>query len=632
MASPTVGAMPNRLADALSPYLRQHADNPVDWWPWCDEAFEEARRRDVPVLLSVGYASCHWCHVMARESFADAEVAAVMNAAFVNIKVDREERPDVDSVYMTATSALTGRGGWPMTVVLTPDGAPFYAGTYFPKPQFMQLLGQLTTAWREQREEVDASAERIVAALRDMQQAHHANLADLTGGAATDAEGAAPAPEAADGAGPLAGAAGEPLSERLAHAEEVAADDVDWTHGGFGGAPKFPPTMVLRWLLRHHARTGTPRALQVVETTCEAMARGGIYDQLAGGFARYSVDEAWVVPHFEKMLYDNTQLLDLYAAWHETTGSPLAARVASEVADFLVRDLGTEQGAFASALDADTVLPGGTHVEGFTYIWTPAALAAVLGDQDGARAARLLSVTERGTFEHGASTLQLREDPVGEEAEWWAATRARLLDARALRPQPARDDKVVASWNGLAIGALVGAARTLDRPDLFERATAAAEFVVSAHLDASPDGRLRRVSLEGRVGDALAVSDDLGNLAAGMVRLHEATGEARWLEVAGRLLDDALAHYGDGRGGFNDTADDAPPLFMTPQTTGDNAEPCGQSALAGALWEYARVTGSDRHRDAALAALAAGLDLAETQPRFAGHYLTVAERVAAHRR
>ncbi|MDO5696662.1 MAG: thioredoxin domain-containing protein [Dermatophilus congolensis] len=617
--------MPNRLADALSPYLRQHAENPVDWWPWCDEAFAEARRRDVPVLLSVGYASCHWCHVMAHESFEDAEVAAVMNANFVNVKLDREERPDVDSVYMTATQALTGRGGWPMTVVLTPDGSPFYAGTYFPKAQFMQLLGQLTTAWREQRAEVDASAERIVSALRDLEGAGRASLVDLTPG--SDSSSAA---DVASGAGPLAGAAGEPLSERLAQAEEVVADEVDWTHGGFGSSPKFPPTMVLHWLLRHHARTGTPRALQVVETTCEAMARGGVYDQLAGGFARYSVDEAWVVPHFEKMLYDNAQLLDLYAAWHEATGSPLAARVASDTADFLIRELGTEQGAFASSLDADTVLPGGTSVEGFTYIWTPAALNAVLGDDDGARAARLLSVTDRGTFEHGASTLQLRDEPApGEQAEWWAATRARLLDARGLRPQPARDDKVVASWNGLAIGALVRAARTLARPDLLDRAVAAADFVVSLHLDDAPEGRLRRVSLDGRIGDASAVSDDLGNLAACLVLLHEATGEPRWLEAAGRLLDDALDHYGDGEGGFNDVADNAPPLFMTPQTTGDNAEPCGQSSLAGALWQYARVTGSSRHRDAAVQALAAGMDLAETQPRFAGHYLAVAEQVAA---
>ena len=620
--------MPNRLADALSPYLRQHADNPVDWWPWCDEAFAEARRRDVPVLLSVGYASCHWCHVMAHESFDDAEVAAAMNAAFVNVKVDREERPDVDSVYMSATQALTGRGGWPMTVVLTPDGAPFYAGTYFPKHQFLQLLGQLDAAWREQRAEVDASAERIVAALRDLAGANRSSLVDLTPGPAQISLPPQPgdAPHTA-----LTGATGETLSERLSQAEDVVADSVDWTNGGLGTAPKFPPTMVLQWLLRHHARTGTPRALQVVESTGEAMARGGVYDQLAGGFARYSVDEAWVVPHFEKMLYDNAQLLDLYAAWHEATGSPLAKRVASDTADFLIRELGTQQGAFASSLDADTVLPGGTGVEGFTYIWTPAALNAVLGDDDGSRAARLLSVTERGTFEHGASTLQLREDPAPEEADWWAATRARLLDARGLRPQPARDDKVVASWNGLAIGGLVRAARTLDRPELLERASAAAEFVVSAHLDASRDGRLRRVSLDGRVGDAQAVSDDLGNLADALVRLHEATGEKRWLEVAGRLLDDALNHYGDGHGGFNDVADNAPPLFMTPQTTGDNAEPCGQSALAGALWEYARVTGSARHRDAALSALRAGLDLADTQPRFAGHYLTVAEAVAAAR-
>lgn len=601
--------MADRLRDSLSPYLRQHADNPVDWWPWCTEAFEEARRRDVPVLLSVGYASCHWCHVMAHESFEDEQIAGVMNTGFVNIKVDREERPDVDSVYMTATQALTGRGGWPMTVVMTPDQKPFFAGTYFPREQFLQLLVQLAEAWAGNRAEVDASAQRITAALQEMSQETR------SGGAVASA---------ADVIGPDA----DPLTERLARAEEAVADEVDWTDGGFGGAPKFPPSMILDWLLRHHARTGTPRALQIVEHTGEAMARGGVFDQLAGGFARYSVDESWTVPHFEKMLYDNAQLLGVYAAWHEADGSPLAARVASMTADFLVRDLGTPQGAFASALDADTVLPTGT-VEGFTYVWTPQALTAVLGEVDGPRAAELLSVTERGTFEHGTSTLQLREDPDdSEEPGWWETVRSRLHQARSLRPQPARDDKVVAAWNGLAITGMVIAARSLKRRDLLDHAVKAADFLVTQHIEGTPSGRPVRVSLDGTLGTTPMFADDLGNLATGLLHLHEATGEQRWADAARRLLDHALTHHTDGRGGFTDVPDNAPALVITPQTVGDNAEPCGQSALAGALVLGGRLLGEQSYREAGIAALAAGLDLAETQPRFAGTYLAVAEQVA----
>ena len=376
--------MPNRLASSTSPYLLQHKDNPVDWHEWGPEAFAEARERDVPVLLSVGYAACHWCHVMAHESFEDAEVAEVVNSRFVAVKVDREERPDVDAVYMAATTALTGQGGWPMTCLLTPDGDPFFAGTYFPKPQFLQLLTQASTVWTEQRERVLSSGAQISARLREYTE-----------------QAVSPAPVGAD---------------ELGGAVTVLRHSFDHAHGGFGGAPKFPPSMVLEFLLRHHARTGSGDALAMVEGTCEAMARGGMYDQLAGGFARYSVDAGWVVPHFEKMLYDNAQLLRVYAHWHRATGSELARRVATETAEFLMRDLATPEGGFASALDADTVVDGHS-VEGFTYVWTPQQLVEVLGDEDGARAAELLSVTDGGTFEHGASTLQLRQDP--QDAQWW---------------------------------------------------------------------------------------------------------------------------------------------------------------------------------------------------------------------
>ncbi|HZB50511.1 MAG TPA: DUF255 domain-containing protein, partial [Mycobacteriales bacterium] len=353
--------MANRLRHATSPYLLQHQDNPVDWWPWSAEAFAEARRRDVPVLLSVGYAACHWCHVMAHESFEDPGTAELMNAGFVNVKVDREERPDVDAVYMEATQGMTGAGGWPMTCFLTPDGAPFFCGTYFPRPQFHRLLAAVGEAWRDRREEVTGAGQRIVEAL-------------------SRPRGVTPAPL---DAAVLDGAAA------------ALRQDYDAARGGFGGAPKFPPSMVLEFLLRRHARlsrSGAGDGLDMVVGTAEAMARGGMYDQLAGGFARYSVDADWVVPHFEKMLYDNALLLRVYLHLWRETGSALARRVVHETAEFLLRDLRTPEGGFASALDADTA-----GVEGLTYAWTPAQLRAVLGDEDAAWAGPLLAVGEAGT-------------------------------------------------------------------------------------------------------------------------------------------------------------------------------------------------------------------------------------------
>ena len=377
--------MANRLADSTSPYLLQHKDNPVDWWQWGPDALAEAERLSKPILLSIGYAACHWCHVMAHESFEDDEVAEAINTNFVAIKVDREERPDLDAIYMSATTAMTGHGGWPMTCFLTPAGEPFFCGTYFPKASFLQLLSGVSDAWRDRREEVVASGSHIVETLR----------------AATTV-----------GAGAPLGAV------ELQQAEEVLSGGYDWQHGGFGRAPKFPPSMVLEFLLRHWARTGSERALLMADGSCEAMARGGMYDQLAGGFARYSVDAGWVVPHFEKMLYDNAQLLRVYLHLRRATRSRfaeqgpqaeqalLAERVARQTADFLLRDLGTAEGGFASALDADT-----DGVEGLTYAWTPQQLVDVLGEDDGRRAAQLLEVTATGTFEHGMSTCLLYTSP-----------------------------------------------------------------------------------------------------------------------------------------------------------------------------------------------------------------------------
>jgi uncharacterized protein YyaL (SSP411 family) len=398
--------MPNRLASATSPYLLQHADNPVDWREWGKEAFAEARERDVPVLVSVGYAACHWCHVMAHESFEDEATAAQMNESFVCVKVDREERPDVDSVYMTATQAMTGHGGWPMTVFTTPEGKPFYTGTYFPPrpahgmPAFRQVLAAVADAWTNRRAELESAGTKIVGAI-----SARLDLGD-------------PAPLSA---------------EVLDAAVRALAAGYDETAAGFGGAPKFPPSMLLEFLLRNHARTGDPEALRMARGTLEAMARGGIYDQLAGGFARYAVDARWVVPHFEKMLYDNALLLRVYLHLWRTTGDEWARRVADETADFLIRDLGTPEGGFASALDADT-----DGVEGLTYVWTPDQLIEVLGPDDGRWAADQFEVTDRGTFEHGTSTLQWLHD--SEDPARLASVKERLSAARARRPQPACDD------------------------------------------------------------------------------------------------------------------------------------------------------------------------------------------------
>jgi uncharacterized protein YyaL (SSP411 family) len=582
--------MPNRLAGSTSPYLLQHRDNPVDWQEWGDEAFEEARSRGVPVLLSVGYAACHWCHVMAHESFEDDEVAAAVNPNFVAVKVDREERPDVDAVYMAATTALTGHGGWPMTCLLTPDGDPFFAGTYLPKPQLLSLLEQASEVWRADPQRVLESGAHVAGRLRE-----------VTGPPAPSAIGA----DTCDAAVPA-----------LRSVYDVA-------RGGFGGAPKFPPSMVLEFLLRHHARTGSTDALAMVRGTCEAMARGGMYDQLGGGFARYAVDADWVVPHFEKMLYDNALLLRVYAHLWRATGDAFARRVAEETARFLLRDLRTPEGAFASALDADTVVDGHSH-EGLTYAWSPAQLEEVLGADDGARAADLLGVTSSGTFEQGTSTLQLRRDP--DDGAWWAATRERLLAARGARPQPSRDDKVVTAWNGLAVAALADAGTLLDHPDLVEAAARAAAFLVGTH---DVDATLRRTSRGGVVGVAPAVLDDHGDLAEGLLALHQATGAPRWAELAGELLDRALERFVDDDGILHDTAHDAPALFSRPASRVDNAEPSGAAALAGALLTHAALTGSTRHRVAAEDALAACGSVAAREARFGGWALAVAEGALA---
>jgi uncharacterized protein YyaL (SSP411 family) len=534
---------------------------------------------------------------MAHESFEDEATAAVLNEGFVAVKVDREERPDVDAVYMEAVQAATGHGGWPMTVFMTPGAEPFYFGTYFPPaprhgmPSFRQVLDGVSTAWRERREEVAEVAGRIVAELSGRSIAYDAPVP----------------PGAEDTAAALLG----------------LTRDFDAARGGFGGAPKFPPSMVLEFLLRHHARTGSEGALEMAVATCTAMARGGIHDQLGGGFARYAVDADWVVPHFEKMLYDNALLCRVYAHLWRATGSAEARRVALDTADFLLRELRTPEGGFASALDADSDDGEGRHKEGAFYVWTPAQLAEVLGEEDGAFAADCFGVTGEGTFEEGASVLRLPGGvPEGEEARY-ASVCERLMAARGKRPRPGRDEKVVAAWNGLAVAALAETGAYFDRPDLVEAAEAAADLLLAVHLDER--GRLVRTSRDGSAGPSAGVLEDHADVAEGLLALYAVTGEAAWLEVAGGLLEVVLRHFAAPDGTLHDTADDAERLIRRPQDPTDNATPSGWTAAAQALLTHAAYTGDSRHREAAERALGIVRALASRAPRFTGWGLAAAE-------
>lgn len=546
--------MANRLSLATSPYLLQHAQNPVDWWEWGPAAFEEARRRDVPVFISIGYAACHWCHVMAHESFEDPALAELLNDGFVSIKVDREERPDVDAVYMSATVALTGHGGWPMTVFATPDGQPFYCGTYFPPsprqgtPSFTQLLHGVREAWLERRDQALATADAVAAHIRQRQIP--------------------------------AGGSGGSLEEDLTAALQRLESVFD-AHGGFGGAPKFPPATLLPALCASGGRS----QLRMAAATMTAMAYGGIYDQLAGGFCRYSVDATWVVPHFEKMLYDNALLLSAYAGWIPYDETGLAKRVASEIVEFLENYLRTDGGAYAASLDADT-----NGAEGLTYVWTPQQLREVLGS-DGDAAARLLRVTDEGTFEHGTSTLQLAVDVDSQIPVPWTAWRRRLLEGRADRPQPARDDKVVTAWNALAIRGLCDLHQATGDWNAVEAARRIADVIVGSHLR---EGRLARASIHGAVGDAPGMLEDYACLAVALQRLHLATADKAYLDVALGLIGTARELFADDETMYADAPYDSA-LIHRPAEVFDNPTPAGIAALADALALAHAITGDSSY-------------------------------------
>jgi uncharacterized protein len=575
--------MPNRLAAAASPYLLQHQDNPVDWYEWGDEAFATARDTGRPILLSVGYSACHWCHVMAHESFEDIETAGYMNEHFVNVKVDREERPDVDSIYMEAVQAMTGRGGWPMTVFLTPDGEPFYAGTYFPNterhgiPSFRRVMASVVDAWEHRSDELVEQAGRLTAAV-----------------------------------GWTLPAGGEPPdTAALEDAYASLVHDFDRANGGFGGAPKFPQEPDLEFLLRIHRESWAPEAAEMVRRTLLAMADGGIHDQLGGGFARYSVDARWLVPHFEKMLYDNAQLARLYLWAGIELDVPRFLDVARSTLDYLLTDLRHPDGGLFSAEDADS-----EGEEGKFYVWTASEFVDVLGDAAG-EGATFFGVTEYGNFE-GANVLSRPTGaPWTEEVEGF---RASLLARRAERVRPGLDDKVVAAWNGLGLRALAEAGAALGDERYLDAARACAGFVAE-HLVV--EGRLLRSWREGRTS-VPGFLDDYAAVAVGLFSLYAATAEERWYTLAVELTEAVEEHFADPSGGFFDTAADAETLIKRPKSHTDNPLPSGNGLAAEALLMLAGYTGDPGRYERAMATIAAAGVLIDRYPSMVGHHLAVA--------
>jgi uncharacterized protein YyaL (SSP411 family) len=618
--------MANRLAGSPSAYLRQHAGNPVHWQPFGEEAFAEAARRDVPVFISIGYAACHWCHVMAHESFEDEATAAELNARFVAVKVDREERPDVDTAYMAACQAMTGQGGWPLSVFAFPDGRAFYAGTYYPplpqpgQPSFRQILEAVSEAWRDRRPAVERQA---------------AGLAEALGGLFSDQLLRLDAPGSGIDDGELAALARDAVV-RLGR-------DEDGTHGGFGRAPKFPPSPVLEFLVRHaaggSATAASARAL--AGRTLAAMCRSALFDVLGGGFARYSVTADWSLPHYEKMLYDNAQLLRALAHWVRLGGSAEfpageASEAAGLTADWMVSELGLPGGGFASSLDADSER-GGRQVEGGFYVWTPAELAEAVGEHDGARLASVFGVrpgSPPGSHGGAGWPLHAGRELGAPERELLAGARPALLAARALRTPPSRDDKAVAGWNGLAVAALADASVVLERPDLLAAAERAAALLAGSHWDGTT---LTRVSHDGAAAGVEGMLADYAGCAEGALALFAATGHPRWFAWAGELLDAVRARF-VAEGLLSDVS-----LELAGAAAGataalggaraldamDNEAPSGASLLAGALTGFAAYSGSAAHRADARSILAGLPRLVGQAPRAAGWLLAVAEATLA---
>ena len=623
-------AAANVLGAEPSAYLRQHADNPVHWQPFAAAAFAAAGVRDVPVFLSIGYAACHWCHVMAHESFEDRETADYLNAHFVAVKVDREERPDVDSVYMAATQAISGEGGWPMSVFLTPEGRAFHAGTYFPprpvpgRPSFRQVLEAVWEAWQERRDAVESNAAALA---RDLGAAQLAAAVTVTG----------PPPLLDPGLLPAA-------VESLARSEDVA-------DGGFGAAPKFPPSAVLEFLIRHAAVPSdtADAARDMAGRTLAAMARSALFDQVDGGFARYSVTRDWSVPHFEKMLYDNAQLLRVYVHWIRLGGNAVfsaaeASDVAARTGVWLLESLGLGRShstgnssrapqpeALASSLDADSEVDG-QHHEGASYLWTIAGLKELLGAADGAAVARLMNVGAEGTVSAYGSPLHPAKRLEGAAGELWGRARPILLAARSQRPQPARDDKVVAGWNGLAVAALAEAGAVLGRADFIEAAESIAAYLERVHWRPETSA-LVRVSHAGTERGIEGLLEDYAFCAEGLLALYSVTGRSRWYRFAGQLVLAAGSRFVVAGRLVDTSGGDGHVRAAQGGQAGldpfDNATPSGASAFAGALLSYAALSGSMEHRALSAQVLSLLPPLAGRAPRVAGWLLATAQAALA---
>ena len=622
----------NRLASEKSPYLLQHARNPVDWYPWGAEAFERARREDRPVFLSIGYSTCHWCHVMERESFEDEATAALLNEVFVCVKVDREERPDIDAVYMTVCQMLTGSGGWPLTIVMTPEGKPFFAGTYFPResrlgrPGVRELAGYISNLWRTSRARVLGAADEVAASVsaafeaESYPPAREASAARIPAGAG--------GPEAP---GPAAGSVDPTLLARAYGELEARFDEI---HGGFGGAPKFPAPQNLLFLLRYWKRTGEGRALKMVDRTLRAMRRGGICDHVGFGYHRYATDERWHLPHFEKMLYDQATIAMAFTEAYQATGALEHRRAALEIFAYLLRDLALPEGAFASAEDADS-----EGVEGRFYLWRETELREALGAEDTELAGRLFGIEAGGNFvdqatgaRTGESVLSLARplDDIARETGLDIAEldrklegiRARLFEVRAGRPRPPRDDKILVDWNGLAIAALAKAGRAFGDPSLVAAAQRAADFILGSMRRG--DGRLLRRC---RAGEAagLAQLDDFAFLVWGLVELYEASFGARWLEEALRLARECLTHFDAPDGGFFGSPDDGERLVARPRATHDGAIPAGGSILVLDLLRLARLAGEAPLEERAARAIAAIAPAAAQAPAAHTAFLCAAD-------
>jgi uncharacterized protein YyaL (SSP411 family) len=577
------GRKANHLAGQTSPYLLQHQFNPVDWYAWGPEALAKAKAENKPIFLSIGYAACHWCHVMEHESFENEAIAELLNASFVSIKVDREERPDLDEIYMTAVQSMTGQGGWPLNVFLTPEGRPFYGGTYFPpedrygRPGFPALLAAISDAWTTRRAEIEGSAAEITSRLT----------------AAT-----APLP---------ATAAAEPVgAKQTARAVADLTSRFDSAWGGFGPAPKFPPHASLALLLREHARTGDPKTLAMVTTTLDRMAEGGMYDQIGGGFSRYATDERWLVPHFEKMLYDQALLVPVYVDAWKVTGKPLYRRVVLETLDFVRREMTSPDGGLFASLDADS-----EGHEGIFYVWTPEELTAVLGPDDGAFFGKTYGIRAPGNFE-GKSIPNLLGGSLADDetVARVAPMKAKLLAARGKRVRPATDDKVLTAWNGLMISAFARAYDAFGRDEDLRSARRSTDFVF-AHL-AKGDRLL--VSFRGDKAQLNAYLDDYAFLARGLIDLYESGFDRRDLDRAASLSRTMLARFGDGQGGFHFISDDHEPILARTRSTYDNAIPAGSAVAAETLLRLAVHLDDASFRKAGLATLAALRPLVERSP------------------